>query len=258
MKRALVFLCLLATAALIAAPAFADNASADVPWTTSISGYVQQGIEAFTYGNTRLVGGAVATPWQGTLNSLKFEVFSNELQLYKPGAAPQTSYLDITAYAPANGKLVVGAMIASGPITGGDFWEMQAYDTAGVFMAGFRGSYNSVRGQVGTATAGTYAYTTTNGVIAGYAPTYLIYDTATKNVDFWSNGSHFGSATNASSSGASLGTIKLNIMAAGNNQSIWMDNLTWGTVVPVPEPSSLLALGMFGVGALGFIKRRRA
>ncbi len=39
------------------------------------------------------------------------------------------------------------------------------------------------------------------------------------------------------------------------NDYLWVDDMSLGTV---PEPSSLLALGMFGVGMLGYIKRRKA
>ena len=40
--------------------------------------------------------------------------------------------------------------------------------------------------------------------------------------------------------------------------AIWVDDFTMYSGEPVPEPSSLLAFGVFGVGALGFIRRRRA
>ncbi|MDO8682264.1 MAG: PEP-CTERM sorting domain-containing protein [Armatimonadota bacterium] len=41
------------------------------------------------------------------------------------------------------------------------------------------------------------------------------------------------------------------------NNYIWMDDLVIGEVV-VPEPSSMLVFGTFGIAALGFLRRRRA
>ena len=47
---------------------------------------------------------------------------------------------------------------------------------------------------------------------------------------------------------------------SGKLQQVLFDDISiqYTGLTPVPEPSSLLALSMFGVGALGFIKRRRA
>jgi len=40
--------------------------------------------------------------------------------------------------------------------------------------------------------------------------------------------------------------------------AIWVDDFTFLSGEPIPEPSSLLALGTFGIGMLGLIRRRRA
>jgi hypothetical protein len=49
------------------------------------------------------------------------------------------------------------------------------------------------------------------------------------------------------------------LYSASGSSNVNLDYFNYGFgTTPVPEPSSVMALGMFGLGALGFMKRRRA
>jgi hypothetical protein len=87
--------------------------------------------------------------------------------------------------------------------------------------------------------------------------TDLVIDlnTSTHVVTYYANGVSFGTNTYNAASLLNMSFEVRNAPATVN--TLYVDDLWYGTQA-VPEPSSFMALGMFGLGALGFIKRRRA
>ena len=81
----------------------------------------------------------------------------------------------------------------------------------------------------------------------------IVYNSVTGLATWYADGAFVYSID--AGAGKYMQRVELNNQWGATNDAILMDNIMVG---PVPEPSSLLALSVFGVGIIGYIKRRRA
>ena len=114
-----------------------------------------------------------------------------------------------------------------------------------------------------------------NGIVRGRGPAgivvYLVgagdyawhnycmkINTGTQSTEYFVDGVSIGSQSHMAEAGDAVQTLQLTSWNRSHTQSFgYYDNLgIVGGDVCIPEPSSLVALSMFGLGALGFIRRR--
>lgn len=132
--------------------------------------------------------------------------------------------------------------------------DISQADPAGGTICRWYGTTNSARGR------NDWVGVSTEQILTG-TPTWdhlsLLIDTANTTAAFSCNGTLLGTVNYGSKTAANVAIGRISFTQISNatgSGSIYFDNFS---VTAVPEPSSLVALGMFGLSALGMIKRRK-
>ena len=237
----------LAIAALIASPAYADYANRVIVGSDNFD----------SYANGALVGQG---PWTGTAPDTDIFVDSGNVGINVNALDYTEAYWNIPDIGPGAGnRLWVRLDISLGSGTAGNMWSFQAdaeaWDGSNNF-ARLYGPPTSARPRIDGYGLVLNPFTLTGG----WDRFEFIIDTAATTSEFIVNGVSQGTL-NYSVTGAypALGTLWFDSWNREMTDGVvWFDNLAYGYINDVPEPSSLAAFAMFGLGALGFIKRRRA
>ncbi|MDO8587789.1 MAG: PEP-CTERM sorting domain-containing protein [Armatimonadota bacterium] len=257
MRKTFLLVCLLATAALIAAPA----------WSVIYS----DNFDAYDDGNTDLTDHGEwqgPAPWDADLewSGSTYLGYISVAQRNDGATGTSSSYWSLNSDSDPSLAYLTGGVywvslnIKAGTGVGGNTWQFNMYDRAvsGVRrnVARLYGGNGNVqyRGGDGGSLAGASTLTGTESW-----DHVLIKIDSTANTDtFWFNGGLVGSIaqSNAGTANEDLQRVEFATWSGTSPNIIYFDNLNFGTE-PVPEPASLAAFGMFGLGALGFIRRRR-
>lgn len=138
----------------------------------------------------------------------------------------------------------------------GNTWDTWLNDGAGKNYARWYGAYNSARPRIDGLGLVLPAVTLDNS----WNVLGVKVDTLAHTSEFFYNGVSLGtlahSAQTTSNVAANIIWGQQNASNGSAGSTMFGDTIHVGNTLP--EPSSFMALGMFGLGALGFIKRRRA
>ncbi len=225
--------------------ALAVSASAQTP-LASLYDY-----DEFVYdpGNLNTVG---APTWAGTA-AAEIQVTADETcEVFSNSTGTLDSAWAFSAYAGANNNIIVQLKAKKGGSApgneGSNMFDVYAYAGNGQEMGRWYGAENNIKGRYG----GTVTATVT--LTDEWQTLEMRINTSTKKTQYYVGQTLLGEL-GPTSMGAKLAKIQFNSWNRGYNDSyVFFDDVGYGT----PEPSSLLALSAFGVGMIGYIKRRRA
>jgi hypothetical protein len=246
LKKTLMILVVLVMAAMIATPAMAA-----VAWVDNFDSYSIGNLA----GQSNWVGSSDNHPTQVAV--VANSEGGNMILASTPGSSAETVTWTLgTAYTGANNHIVYGCRVKrTGTNTASllNIWEQST--------AGDQARFYIYAGVVGGAMVRAGSNVSTATALPTDTWTNLAFDvnTSTHTADCYMNGVSFGTTTY---NGTNLSFVSFEIRGTPSTaNSVYVDDMWYGdslSLMPVPEPSSFMALGMFGLGALGFIKRRRA
>ncbi len=235
-------LLVIAALAILAAPASAQ---------------IVAGSDSFSYSDGALV--TVGAPrWTGSGSGI--DVVGGEVAITYTGQTAAANWVLATPYAPSSGIILIGCKIRMSdptPDVAKNLFELDVTGTGPdtVFWNGPAGGAanppaNRIRGRddSGGQTAlwgGPISQTSWDDLL-------IQIDTSADTAEFFYNGGSLGTVGYVDNDVAVLAFYHDTNDGDG---TYYFDDLWYGTVVP--EPSSLLAMSVFGLGMLGYIKRRR-
>jgi len=244
MRKTLLVLAVLAMAAVIATPAAATTY-----------------FEPFDYENDDII---VCDGWTGP-DGIPITVEGRTAKLLYTSLDWATKGVQVTLPTPIGGDMIYWCVrVWVGGGTAGNVFDIQANDAAGLNFARWYGGYNSERPRI-NGYSGTQVGTGVTLVPNMWNQLCVYINTVTQQSTFYHNGTLVNTLPylpNQPNIGNSVAKIYMGFQNASSDKvgswkfydDIWVSN----TACYVPEPSSLLAMSAFGLGMLGYIKRRRA
>ena len=170
------------------------------------------------------------------------------------GSGPNgTSFNDAVAIGPVNdpNQIICTLWAFPGTSSGSNIWGADFDDASGANFARWYGAGANARPRIN----GGAVLNTVNLVAGTWNKLEVVINQTAGTSTFYHNGLNLGSMS-YTWTGATGGVGQVQLEAWGRtdvpNDYILVDNMR----VVIPEPSSLVALSMFGLGALGFIRRR--
>ncbi|MDO8681951.1 MAG: PEP-CTERM sorting domain-containing protein [Armatimonadota bacterium] len=141
----------------------------------------------------------------------------------------------------------------------GNHSKVSVRDSAGtelyrIWMNSGRAYFQALAG--GAQEGGTFTFTDTT-----WHSFDMVYNSGTGALNAYVDGSLSWSAATSLTTGLTANTVYVYSYGWGPQDDVYMDEVWIGAGAGppvVPEPSSLLAFGVFGISAFGFIRRRRA
>ena len=214
---------------------------------TAAPGMVQAWSDSFTYPDSPLAGN---DGWTGGA-TIGVDVVSNELKV--SGQLAKVS--DVVSFGPVNDPNTIRCQVFAKPGVGlNTIWSIDFQDAGGASFARWYGSGTTARPRIN----GYGLVLAPVTLVAGMYNQLDVFVNQTAGTStFYHNGAYLGflqySPTSPATGGVGRVEIHNEARAAGDGVGEFL-NLDDASVIP--EPSSLVALSMFGLGALGFIRRR--